>query len=98
MAKKEFKSGLDNLLQSTIDTEEAIPKIDKKGKAEKPKEVRATFIIEESQVEMLKAIAFWERIQIKQVLYNAVDLFIKSYSDAEIQNLLTTYNKKNHEK
>jgi hypothetical protein len=68
MAKKEFRNGLDNLLQSTIEKKEPILSNNDILKSEKSLETRATFIIEEKHLEILKAIAYWERIQIKQVL------------------------------
>jgi hypothetical protein len=91
MAKKEFKIGLDNLLQSTIDKDESSIQNSAKTQPEKPVEVRATFILDKNQLDMLKAIAYWERQQIKQVLENAISQYIQAYSEEDIQTLLTAY-------
>jgi len=48
----------------------------------KPGETRATFIVNEDQLEKVKAISYYDRISIKDVLSKALDdLFIKRKSD-----------------
>lgn len=42
-------------------------------------ETRATFIVNESQLEKMKAIAYWDRIQIKDVVANALADYIEKY-------------------
>lgn len=51
-------------------------------------ETRATFIIEELLLNRLKAIAYWERKQIKAVLKEALDLFIKKKGEAYVAHAL----------
>ena len=51
-------------------------------------ETRATFIIEELLLNRLKAIAYWERKQIKAVLREALDLFIKEKGEAYVAHAL----------
>jgi hypothetical protein len=51
-------------------------------------ETRATFIIEELLLNRLKAIAYWERKQIKAVLKEALDLFIKEKGEAYVEHAL----------
>jgi hypothetical protein len=45
----------------------------------KPNETRATFIINEDVLEKLKAIAYWERILIKDVIHEAFKEAITNY-------------------
>ena len=47
------------------------------------KESRATFIIKDSTLRKLKAIAYWDRITIKQVVNKALENIIKKYEKRE---------------
>jgi excisionase family DNA binding protein len=42
----------------------------------KENETRATFIVNEEQLEMLKAIAYWEKVPLKNVINKALDEYI----------------------
>jgi len=42
-------------------------------------ETRATFIVKEDSLEKLKAIAYWDRIQIKEVLSSALSEYLERY-------------------
>lgn len=44
----------------------------------KPDETRATFIVNEEQLDCIKAMAYWERISIKDVLSQAIDAYLKA--------------------
>ena len=71
MSKKNFKTGFDSLLggeeirakQVTINT----------------RTTRATFIVPMHELEMIKAIAFWKRTMIKDVLAEALSEYINKY-------------------
>lgn len=52
-------------------------------------ETRATFIIEETLLKKVKAVAYWERKQIKSVLHEALSSFIKDKGDMYIEQALT---------
>jgi hypothetical protein len=91
MTKKEFSNGLDNLLRSTIKKEEIEVPINQEAQMEKSVNVRATFILDSKQLETIKAIAYWERIQIKNVLEKALNQYIKSYSEEDILKILSSY-------
>ena len=90
MSKKNFTGGLSSLLGEQPDkpkrgrpvtqTKE-ITKSSQEGTKEN--ETRATFIINEELLEKLKAIAYWDRILIKEVLNTA------------LQEAVTKYEKKN---
>lgn len=48
----------------------------------KEEETRATFIVKEPLLEKVKAIAYWDRIQIKDVVNSALEDYIKRYEKA----------------
>jgi hypothetical protein len=79
MSKKNFTGGLNSLLGDQIDkpkrgrpvtqTKE-ITKSSQEGTKEN--ETRATFIINEELLDKLKAIAYWERVLIKDVINSSL--------------------------
>lgn len=90
MSKKNFTGGLNSLLgdqpekpkrgRPVTQTKE-ITKSSQEGTKEN--ETRATFIINEELLEKLKAIAYWDRVLIKDVVNTA------------LQEAVTKYEKKN---
>lgn len=90
MSKKDFTGGLDSLLGGSVTPpEKADPKPrpgTAKKKAEKPPkeatrqpETRATFIIKEETLTKLKAIAYWDRVLIKDVINEALEAHVNKY-------------------
>lgn len=89
MSKKDFSGGLSSLLgdqpekpkvgRPTTNTRK-ITKTSQEGTAEN--ETRATFIVNEEILEKVKAIAYWERLRIKDVV------------DSALQEAVATYEKK----
>jgi hypothetical protein len=83
MAKKSFSGGLNSLLGEPMQTERAAePKVPKTAKREitktsqigtKEKETRATFIVQEDLLEKMKALAYWDRVLIKDIINQALD-------------------------
>lgn len=79
---KNFKGGLDSILG-----EATVKGLGKRGRPKtnlkivtktsqagtKENETRATFIVNEEQLENIKALAHWERLSIKEVLAQAID-------------------------
>ena len=92
MARKEFKSGLDVLLQSSK-TEQPISTTSEINEDAKNdfKEVRATFIVNEVQLTMLKAFAYWDRKQIKEILFEAIDFYFKNNRALEIEEVMKIF-------
>jgi hypothetical protein len=45
----------------------------------KSDETRATFIVREDLLEKLKAVAYWERLNIKEVINEALDRYVGAY-------------------
>lgn len=78
MAKKNL-SGLDALLgDQNIEKQNNTTRT----KVEKPKkepEQRATFLITSSDLENLKAVAYWERKKQKNILHDALTNYFKKY-------------------
>jgi hypothetical protein len=90
MSKKSFTGGLNSLLGDQIEkpkkgrprtTNRVITKSSQEGTKEK--ETRATFIVNEELLDKLKAIAYWDRLLIKDVV------------DKALQDAVSKYEKKN---
>lgn len=86
MSKKDFTGGLNSLLgdqpekpkrgRPVTQTKE-ITKSSQEGTKEK--ETRATFIVNEDLLEKLKAIAYWDRALIKDVVNTALQEIVAKY-------------------
>lgn len=92
MTKKNFTGGLNSLLGDRPDkpkrgrpktSTREITKSSQEGTKEK--ETRATFIVNEDLLEKLKAVAYWERKLIKEIvdtaLQDAIDKYEKKSGD-----------------
>jgi len=98
MSKKNFTGGLNSLLgdqpekpkrgRPVTQTKE-ITKSSQEGTKEN--ETRATFIINEELLEKLKAIAYWDRILIKEVVNTALEEAVTKYekNNGEIKTIPT---------
>jgi hypothetical protein len=95
MSKKEFKTGLDGLFEPTVKRVNSINQDSPQDKRVEPKtkEVRATFIVKEEQLIFIKAIAYWDRKQIKMLLAEIIDFYKGQYDENYIQDILTAYRK-----
>ena len=93
MSKKGFRTGLDHLLEgSNSEKEEA--RQHKPTKDNEEKEIRATFIVTEGRINIVKALAYWQRKQIKQVLQESLDLYFSQISKNELDNAIAAFNSK----
>lgn len=100
MPKKDFTGGINSLLgeEKTDKPEvkaqpvkrEEITKTTQEGTYEG--ETRATFIINENKLETLKALAYWERKKIKNLLDEALAMFIESKAP-DIEKAKTEFDK-----
>ena len=93
MGKKDFTGGFDKLLgktekegKATITKKVGRPKDKTKRTPEKSSqegtknnETRATFIVNEEMLEKLKNIAYWDRQMIKEVIGEALSLYIDKW-------------------
>jgi hypothetical protein len=86
MAKKSFSGGLNSLLGDTKQPEQAaelkaankeITKTSQSGT--KVKETRATFIVNEDLLEKMKALAYWDRVLIKDIVNSALEDYFARY-------------------
>ncbi len=59
-----------------------------------PGESRATFIVNEMQLEKLKAVAFWDRVSIKEVMHEAIDLFLSKKGSKYVSNAHSEFKKR----
>ena len=82
MAKKSFSGGLNSLLGDTKPAEAAPVAAEPKAKkaitktsqiGTKDKETRATFIVQEDLLEKMKALAYWDRVLIKDIINQALE-------------------------
>lgn len=89
MTKKNFTGGLNSLLGDNEKPKRGRPKTSTREitkssqEGTKEKETRATFIVNEELLEKLKAIAYWDRKLIKEVV------------DTALQDRVDKYEKKN---
>ena len=86
MSKKNFTGGLDSLLGDQperpkrgrpVTSTREITKSSQEGTKEG--ETRATFIVKEGLLEKLKAIAYWDRMKIKDVIASALEEAVNKY-------------------
>ena len=99
MAKKNFSGGLNSLLGDSQSAETAPaaaePKSLKKEITKtsqigtKEKETRATFIVNEDLLEKMKALAYWDRVLIKDIINQALEEHITRYEkkNGEIKSM-----------
>ncbi len=86
MAKK-FKSNFQDIFTPTTDVSEDIG-----GKGNKEKEiVRTTLLMDKKIYEQIKACAYYERKQIKDIINEAFSLKLNSYSGEELKSIINTY-------
>lgn len=86
MSKKNFSGGLSSLLGESSIT--VAPEVIEKPKKEikktsqegtKENETRATFIVNEDLLEKIKAVAYWERLLLKDVINTSIEDYITKY-------------------
>ena len=93
MSKKNFSGGLNSLLGDKTESKKAtdnkapvgrpkkqfkeITKSSQEGTKEN--ETRATFIVNEDLLEKVKAVAYWDRVLIKDVLNKALEEIVEKY-------------------
>ena len=85
MSKKNFTGGLNSLLGDSDKPKRGRPNTSTKEitktsqEGTKEKETRATFIVNEELLEKLKAIAYWDRTLIKEVVDTALQETVAKY-------------------
>lgn len=86
MSKKNFTGGLGSLLgdqpeKKKVGRPKTVNKEITKSSQEgtKVEETRATFIVNEELLDKLKAIAYWDRLLIKEIISEALEDRVKKY-------------------
>lgn len=100
MAKKNFTGGLNSLLGDTQPEKTKAPP-EPRGKditkttqeGTYKGEIRATFIVNEGKLETLKALAYWERKKIKELLDEAITLYINNKDKEFLNKAILEYKK-----
>ena len=82
MAKKTFRGGIDSVL-GEVSREESPAPVKRKPDAPQPGEKRATFHIAEEMLDKVKAIAYWERLTIKEVVNEAFANYVVNYEQSK---------------
>lgn len=83
MTKKNFKSGMDLLLQGSkknIELEKIADK-EKKQETKQAKTTKATYYLDSGLLEKTKIIAFFERENISEIISQALKEYVSTYSD-----------------
>lgn len=83
MSKKNLAGGLESLMGNLPDRhKKEIITIDNREITNNPeKETKATFIVNESLLEKLRAIAYWDRAMIKDILHIALSNLVTEYEN-----------------
>ena len=99
MAKKSFSGGLNSLLGDTKQVERPAEQAESKAAKKeitktsqigtKEKETRATFIVQEDLLEKMKALAYWDRVLIKDIINQALQEHISRHEkkNGEIKSM-----------
>jgi hypothetical protein len=97
---KTFKKGIDSLISGTP-AKRGRPKTNLKAITKssqigtKENETRATFIVNETKLESIKALAYWERTSIKEILDTAIDDYLTK-KKSDLTKALSAYNRKSN--
>lgn len=93
MKKKEFRSSLDILLQNSNALPQDQEAPSKETVTPSNREVKAAFVISEDHLMKIKAIAFYERKKIKEIVAEMVELYSNQYNQDSFKEILALYNK-----
>ena len=101
MSKKDFKGGLDSLLggePNTAPNQQQVKRLVRVNKELENiiREIRATFIVDADLNDKLKAIAYFERVNIKDCLNEALKEYISKYEKKNGLDYLSLYKKNNN--
>lgn len=93
MAKKNFSGGIDSLFQKNDhETKKQAGEI---NKLEDSESTRTTIIVNVATYEKIKAIAYWERKSIKDIIEIGFKYAISQYSDENLLEILESYRQSN---
>jgi hypothetical protein len=86
--RKNFAKGIEAFLgeQDRLNEKPTIQKLTRKNV-----ETRTTFILEVELLELIKALAYWERKSLKQIVKSALKDYLDSKGGEYIKNALNNY-------
>ena len=97
MSKKNFSGGLDSLLgEAKRMQDKPTPKrrpLNSSQEGLKGTETRATFILKEEYIEVIKAKAYWERINIKDIVNDIFEAYVNGLDPKDTERALKEYQK-----
>ncbi len=81
MAEEPFKVTIHEIidLPGALDEPESTQPVSSVKRGLKGNETRATFIVDENLLEKLKAVAYWERLNIKEVINDTFQNYLDRY-------------------
>lgn len=80
MAKKSFKNGINDIFGTlTIDSDTKNTTMHTDHTESKIKTIRTTIFAKKTHMDAIKAIAFWERRTITDVLNESISMYIEKY-------------------
>ena len=82
MGKKDFKGGFDGMFSNDQTKTNSLNSSKNENQNE---ETRATFIVNKEQLNTIKALAYWERKQIKDLIFEAFENLINTKNKEEIE-------------
>lgn len=97
MAKKQFTSNFQDIFKPTVEPEKStiiVSNNENKPSNTSEEIVRTTILLNKSTYETIKAIAYWERVQIKDILNNALEAIINKYSPEQLEMFNKEYKAK----
>jgi len=88
-----FSGGIDSLFQRNEQEPRKEP--EDKNKSIETESTRTTIIVNVSTYDKIKAIAYWERKPIKEVIEKSFRLILDEYSTEELSEIVNSYRKNN---
>lgn len=101
MSSKSFKGGFDSLLGDT-----STPAQEPEKKVQNPPtpissakigtlegETRATFIVRDDLLQKLKALAYWDRMKIKDAVNEAIELYVDQKGESHVKKACKEFEK-----
>ncbi|MFW5700118.1 MAG: hypothetical protein ACOCWM_00375 [Cyclobacteriaceae bacterium] len=96
MAKK-FTQNFSDIFSPTVPAEDARDSIAGERREASPGDLTRTTLIIPLQVhDTIKAIAYWERVDMKDVILRSLQREIDKYSQEDLNKFLAMYHSKNH--
>jgi len=80
---KDFSKGMDSLVTGSESKKVPVKEVKTTNKEKEVAERQVTFIIKESIHEKLKAVAYWDRKKIKEVVNQMLEDSIKKYEKSK---------------